>query len=254
MARLPRLDAAGLPQHVIVRGVNRQPCFFCPADRGAYLNDLRLAALAGDCAVHAYVLMTNHVHLLVTGHAAGSVSALMQSLGRRYVRRFNQIHCRTGTLFEGRCRASLVQSDRYLWACMRYIELNPVRAGMVKAPRDYPWSSYTANAEGARDRLVVPHSDYLGLGKTHKDRAKNYLEMFARDIDTTTLSAIREHTNKNCALGDAAFQGAASRLSGRPTQLPRIGRPPTRPDRQLRTSWQSRGDSEIPEMPLDLLT
>jgi putative transposase len=225
MARLPRLDAPGIPQHVIVRGVNRQPCFFADRDYAAYLNDLRLAATQCDCAVHAYVLMTNHVHLLTTGHAPGSVSRMMQSVGRRYVRRLNTTCGRTGTLFEGRFRASLVQSEDYLLTCMRYIDRNPVRAAMVKRPASYRWSSFRANAALVQDVLVTAHAEYLALGETPAQRAAAYSNLVAEDLDAGVVDAIRLHVNKDCVLGNDRFQQEIARMCGRRTSVAGLGRP-----------------------------
>jgi len=151
MARLPRLDLPKIPQHVIQRGNNRRPCFVSSEDYTRYCEDLANAASHCGCAIHAYVLMTNHVHLLLTGSQRGAVSRMMQRLGRRYVACFNARYQRTGTLREGRFRSSLVDSGFYLLACYRYIELNPVRAAMVANPVDYRWSSYRHNALGNPD-------------------------------------------------------------------------------------------------------
>ena len=225
MARLPRLDAPGIPQHVVVRGVDRQPCFFADGDYVAYLNDLRLAAALCACSIHAYVLMTNHVHLLTTGRALGSVSRMMQSIGRRYVRRLNASCGRSGTLFEGRFRASLVQSERYLLACMRYIERNPVRAAMVSHPSLYRWSSFRANAAIAHDSVVVPHEEYLALGATPEQRAAAYSDLVAEDLDIGDIEAIRRHVNKDCALGNDGFQRAIARMCGRRANVAAMGRP-----------------------------
>ena len=156
--------------NMVVRGVDRRACFRAAGDYDACLDDLMHGAGKSDCAIHAYVLMTNHVHLLVTGSMPGSVSRLMQRVGRRYVHRFNASWFRTGTLFEGRFRASLVESDRYLLTCMRYIELNPVRAGMVASATDYRWSSVHANAGSRPDRLVTPHERYRALGSNDGGR------------------------------------------------------------------------------------
>ena len=146
MARLPRYAVPGQPQHVIQRGNNRSVMFLRPADYVRYLDNVRAACDQHGCAVHAYVLMTNHVHLLMTPTNAGGISRVMQSVGRRYVRYFNQSYQRTGTLWEGRYRAAAIDSEQYLFACYRYIERNPVRAGMVDDPADYRWSSHAANA------------------------------------------------------------------------------------------------------------
>src|SRR5947209_3648671 len=156
MARQGRYFVAGQVLHVIQRGNNRQAIFFDDQDYGLYHDWLTLAAEEYGCAVHAYVLMTNHVHLLVTPQKKGSLPGMMQSLGRRYVRMVNQHYRRTGTLWEGRYRAAPLDSDEYFFSCYRYVEMNPVRAKMVKHPREYPFSSYRANALGEADALVSP--------------------------------------------------------------------------------------------------
>ena len=166
MPRQHRLDLAHVAQHVIQRGNDRRPCFFAEGDYARYLDELREIALREGCAVHAYVLMTNHVHLLMTPTEAGQIARVMQALGRRYVRFINDRYHRTGTLWEGRYKACLVDSETYLLTCYRYIELNPVRAAMVAEAGDYPWSSYGRNAMGRADRLVHLHASYLALART----------------------------------------------------------------------------------------
>src|ERR1700729_3005315 len=163
MARRPRLDLPCLPLHVIQRGNNRLPCFFQDDDFSTYREALQQTSKAEGVAIHAYVLMTNHVHLLMTCEAQGAVSRMMQALGRRYVRYVNAMYRRTGTLWEGRFKSCLVDSECYLLTCYRYIELNPLRAAMVETPESYLWSSYHANARGAHDPLVDPHPEYLAL-------------------------------------------------------------------------------------------
>ena len=147
MPRKPRFNIVGIPQHVIQRGNNREPCFYSEQDYQRYLKDLSDSAKKHDCRIHAYVLMTNHVHLLVTPMVEHGISNMMQALGRRYVYYINKNYQRSGTLWEGRYKASLIDNERYLLTCMRYIELNPVRAKMVEHPGEYPWSSYQANAQ-----------------------------------------------------------------------------------------------------------
>lgn len=148
MPRLPRIDLPGIPRHVIQRGNDRQPCFFQEVDYVRYLGDLKELSIRSGCVIHAYVLMTNHVHLLLTPSQVGQVSTLMQALVRRYVRYVNDRYGRTGTLWERRYKSCLVDSETYLLSCYRHIELNPVRAAMVTAPGDYRWSSFRSNAEG----------------------------------------------------------------------------------------------------------
>lgn len=196
MARLPRIDLANVPQHIIQRGNNRQLCFFAAEDYRVYLKSLLLAAQKYECFVHAYVLMTNHVHLLATGTTLGAVSLMMQSLGRRYVRYVNAAHRRTGTLWEGRFRSSLVDSERYLLACYRYIEMNPVRASIVATPGDYPWSSFSHNASGVSDSVITTHKCYTALADTHAARRKVYRNLFECPVDDDEIKAIRAHVNQ----------------------------------------------------------
>ena len=186
MARLPRLDVLGVAQHVIQRGNNRQVCFGSDQDIAAYANWLHEYAVKHSVAIHAWVFMTNHVHLLVTPKYEGGVSKLMQSLGRRYVAYFNYQYKRSGTLWEGRFKSCLVQSERYLLECYRYIELNPVRANMVESPRDYKWSSYRCNGEGIKSKLITPHDEYLSLGHSEEIRLANY-RSFLNKWGQTTL-------------------------------------------------------------------
>jgi len=155
MARKPRFNVIGVPQHVIQRGNNREPCFFAEEDYRYYVECLEESAKKFGCLIHGYVLMTNHVHLLVTPQVDYGVSQMMQSVGRKYVRYINYQYRRTGTLWEGRYKASLVDSENYLLTCMRYIELNPVRAGMIELPGEYRWSSYSTNGYGKEDACIT---------------------------------------------------------------------------------------------------
>jgi putative transposase len=178
MARRPRQAIAGFPYHVIQRGNNRQAVFLDDVDRRQYLAWLDEAARACGTAVHAYVLMDNHVHLLATPGDGEGLSRTMQAVGRRYVRWFNRRHGRTGTLWEGRFRSSLVEADRYLLACQRYIESNPVRAGRVDAAADWPWSSHRHHVGLALDPLVRTHPTVWALGNTPFDRESAYRRLF----------------------------------------------------------------------------
>ncbi len=159
MARLPRYVLPGVPQHVIQRGNNREPIFAHGEDYSFYLEKLEEALKKYSCQLHAYVLMTNHVHLLITPQAENGIGKVMQSLGRSYVQYYNYVYTRTGTLWEGRYKATLLNSEQYLLTCMRYIELNPVRANMVKHPSEYPYSSYAKNAVGKQNNLSHPHTN-----------------------------------------------------------------------------------------------
>jgi putative transposase len=229
MGRLPRIDVPGVPEHVIARGVDRQPCFFDDSDYITYLEHLRAAATKADVAIHAFVLMTNHIHLLATGALPRSISVMMQAVGRRYVRRVNQTYRRTGTLFEGRFRASLVQSERYLLTCMRYIELNPVRAGMASNPADYRWSSFRSNAGLENNGWLQPHPEYLRLGVGRNVHAA-YRELFKTSIDTDDIRAIRLHINKDCVLGSERFQTEIAVMLGRRAHVAPVGRPRKEPN------------------------
>ena len=168
MPRQPRYFIPNIPQHVIQRGVDRQAVFFEARDYQLYLDTLRCAAHRYHCSVHAYVLMTNHTHLLITPGTGRSLPLLMQAMGRGYVQKLNRHYNRTGTLWQGRYKASLIQDDQYLLTCYRYIELNPVRAGMVRRPGDYPYSSYRHNANGQPDSLITPHPLYRSLAATQR--------------------------------------------------------------------------------------
>ena len=198
MARPPRLELPGVPLHVVQRGVNRGACFFTDADRRFYLKCLAKFAARRGCAIHAYVLMSNHVHLLVTPERVGAVGAMLQDLGRKFVRVINTLHGRTGTLWEGRFKSSLVDSDTYLLVCHRYIELNPVRAGIVEHLDAYPWSSYAHYAQGAPNPLITEHPLWRGLGRTDADRHAAYRELFMHEFSRDALAAIRSFTSRNC--------------------------------------------------------
>lgn len=192
MPRSPRLDVPGLPVHIVQRGNNRQACFHLDSDRTFFLYALQEACRDRQCQLHAFVLMTNHVHLLVTPLEKRGTSLLMMDLGRRYVRYFNDMHDRTGTLWEGRFRSSLVETRLYCLACYRYIELNPVRAGLVSGPEQYRWSSYRTNALGIPSDLITPHSEWLELGSRDVIRRRAYRTLFEQNPVQHELEAIRE--------------------------------------------------------------
>ena len=219
MARLPRFVITGQPQHIIQRGNNRQAIFHTDEDYRFYLEKLSDAAKKYQCDIHAYVLMTNHVHLLVTPHTEDGIGKMMQMLGRYYVQYFNHCYKRTGTLWEGRYRATLIDSEQYLLTCMRYIELNPVRAqNMANHPVDYPWSSYAFNALGKEDQLVTPHLEYRRLGSTRQERQSSYRQLFCARIPEVTLEALREATNKAWVMGGERFKARMSKKMDRPVQ------------------------------------
>lgn len=225
MPRSTRIDLPGLPQHLIVRGNNRSPLFFQANDRGVFLRYLGEACPVNDCDVHAFVLMTNHVHLLATSRARMGLSKAMQDIGRRYARYVNSAYRRTGTLYEGRFKSSLVETGTYLLTCMRYIELNPVRAGMARHPGGYPWSSFSQNVSGEPTGLVKPHAEYLQLGTTPERRGDAYLRLFEEAIPDRELVAIRESAEKSRALGSEAFCAGVEATLRRPVRVVRRGRP-----------------------------
>ncbi len=231
MPRRARLAIPGLPWHIIQRGNNRTACFYAEQDYRRYLDVLREMAEKFECAVHAYVLMTNHVHLLLTPSRKDSAGLLMKHLGQRYVQYINRSYRRSGTLWEGRFRSCLAQSERYVLACYRYIELNPLRANMVSHPRDYRWSSYRANAEGHPDALLRPHPEYLRLGLDESDRLHNYRELFTAHLDPQRIAEIRDATNGNYVLGDERFREEIARMLNRRVTPGRGGRPAGRIDR-----------------------
>jgi putative transposase len=193
MARAPRTALVDVAQHIVQRGNNRGACFFDDSDRLYYLGLLGQAARALDVAVHAYALMTNHVHLLGTARQPGAMSALMQFVGRRYVPWVNRRHGRTGGLYEGRFKGRLVHTERYLLCCYRYIELNPVRAMLAPDPGAYPWSSFRCNALGEPNNLITVHPAFAGLAETPEERRQRYHDFVAEGIPEDELQAIRAH-------------------------------------------------------------
>jgi len=225
MPRRARLSVAGVPWHIIQRGNNRSACFFSDEDYQYYLDTLNEQARKYGCSIHAYVLMTNHVHLLLTPEEKDSVALLMKNLGQRYVQYINRTYRRSGTLWEGRFRSCLTQSEEYVLACYRYIELNPVRADMVVHPREYRWSSYCANAEGRKNKLLTPHEQYLKLDREELARRKSYRALFKAHVDVNIDNKIREATNGNVVLGDDRFQAEIARTLGRRVTKGKAGRP-----------------------------
>jgi len=225
MPRKPRFKLVGVPQHVIQRGNNREPCFYSEEDYRFYLDQINEIKQKYECHIHSYVLMTNHVHLLVTPMIEQGVSKLMQALGRRYVYYFNKRYQRTGTLWEGRYKSSLVDSDRYLLTCMRYIEMNPVRANMVKHPSEYSWSSYQANAQGREDSLIDQHAVYSSLGMHPVLQKRGYQSLFDGDIDNATLHDIRAALNHELVFGRSNFKDEVEEMTQRQTRIKQVGRP-----------------------------
>lgn len=226
MARLARIAPVDVPVHIIQRGNNRQVCFVAKEDYEAYGDWLWEYSQKYKVDVHAWVMMTNHVHLLCSPRQGDAISSMMQALGRQYVRYFNHAYRRSGTLWEGRYKSCLVQEERYLIEVYRYIELNPVRAGMVEAPGQYRWSSYSVNAEGKTSGLCSPHPEYLAMGKTPAERQKNYRTLFVDHIENSNLlDEIRGSTNKGLAIGYNKFKDEIEKLTGRRMTPGRRGRP-----------------------------
>jgi putative transposase len=210
--RYARLVVPGLPMHLVQRGNNRAACFHAEADRSFYLFCLGRAAERFDCALHAYCLMPNHVHLLLTPATPEACAGLMKYVGQLQSQYMNRTYKRTGALWEGRYRSCVVQSETYLLACYRYIELNPVRAGLVEHPREYHWSSYRTNALNAPAGPITPHDEYLRLGHTELERKQTYGQLVASGIDEGPLNDIRLCTSGGHPLGDRVFQGRLSRV------------------------------------------
>jgi putative transposase len=224
MPRPNRLTVAGYPHHVIQRGNNRQAIFFEDTDRRAFLSALSEALETHQCALHAYVLMTNHVHLLITPRGDVGLGGTMQALGRRYVGHVNRRYARTGTLWEGRFKSTVVDADSYVLACYRYIEANPVRAAMVGAARDHTWSSHRANAFGEPDRLVTPHECYQALGRSARMRQAAYRTMFENDLPRETIETLRDATQRGWVPGREAFRDQIAAALGRKVTPPVRGR------------------------------
>ena len=215
MARQPRFFIPEIPQHIIQRGINRDPIFADRQDYLYYLACLKHASEHHGLWIHAFVLMTNHMHMLASPTRKESIPKVMQSLGRRYVQYFNTRYQRTGTLWEGRYRATLIDAEEYLFFCYRYIELNPVRAGMVVHPSNYPWSSYRHNAAGQRNALITDHHKYLELSDSAEERRRCYQALFQEPLSENVLDAIRDATNKAWVLGNDRFKKQIQTLTDR---------------------------------------
>lgn len=234
MPRRPRIHLDGVPQHVVQRGHNREPCFFAEDDYHGYLHWLDEALKETGCALHAYVLMTNHVHLLLTPTDAKTVPGLLISLGRRYVQYLNRTYRRTGTLWDSRYKSSLVHAETYLLMCQRYIELNPVRAAMVNDPADYRWSSYRANGLGQPNPRLIPHALYSALGQDEAERLTAYRSLFRAHRDAAAIDDVRAALNQCQPLGNERFLAKIERMTvirretkprGRPRTTDNIAKP-----------------------------
>lgn len=215
------------------RGNNRAACFFGDVDRRFYLKCLAEAAVRRGCEIHAYVLMSNHVHLLVTPKAPGAAARTLQDVGRRYVRIINTIHGRTGSLWEGRFKSSLVDTENYLLTCHRYIEMNPVRAGLVRDPRDYSWSSHLRYVSPRADPVITEHPIFTRLGETRDERQASFRALFSAELNAATLDRIRYALNTGSALGSEQFLVQTAARLGRTVHPPRRGRPARPPHEEL---------------------
>jgi len=225
MPRNARRKVAEIPVHIVQRGVDRCATFRSQDDYVLYLGLLNELAPLFTCAIHAYVLMTNHVHVLLTPATADGPSNLMKHLGQRYVQSFNRAHERTGPLWEGRFRSHLVDDGAYLFRCHRYIELNPVRAGMVSQPWEFPWSSYRHNAGLDSSILITAHRRYTELGPTHADRTARYRSYFESPPTESELAEIRHAINSGSAFGSSQFLSDLELRLGRRARARSRGRP-----------------------------
>ena len=227
MARLPRLTIPGYPHHVIQRGNNRQPIFTVAADQQYLMDLLHQNAARFQVAVHAYVLMGNHFHLLATPQTENGLPQMMQAVGRSYVRYFNTRNARSGTLWEGRYRSTLIEAERYLIACMAYMDLNPVRAGMVAEVRDYPWSSHSFYAGLRSDKLITPHPMFWALGNTPFAREAAYVELVAAGLSPALQLLLTNAALTGWALGGPEFISGLEKLTSRRVGKGKAGRPVT---------------------------
>ncbi|VAW89894.1 Transposase and inactivated derivatives [hydrothermal vent metagenome] len=224
MPRRARMYLPGLPYHIVQRGNNREACFLEPDNYQFYLELWKKLSRRYGVAIHAYCLMTNHIHFLATPEHETSISTTMRVVGSRYAQYINKTYGRTGTLWEGRHRASLVQTGRYLLICMRYIELNPVRADMVARPEEYQWSSYGINAWGGSSWLQ-PHEEYLRLGQENSERCYAYRELFRNQLSEEDLHVIRKAAHYCQPIGDNLFRQQLEQQYGITLGRMKRGRP-----------------------------
>ena len=239
MARLPRLTLAGYPHHVIQRGNNRQEIFTSVADYRQLLSLLEENARRFKVEVHAYVLMTNHFHLLATPQNDKGLPLLMQAVGRSYVRYFNDSRGRSGSLWEGRYRSTLIETDRYLLACMAYIDLNPVRAGMVSEAIDFAWSSHGFYVGAKADKLITPHALFWSLANTPFGREAAYAELVRAGISADQQGALTRSALAGWALGDPDFVAELQKRTERRVNEGKAGRPPTTASENVRTNQEA---------------
>lgn len=206
MPRRRRLLLADVPQHLIQRGNNRQVTFFNDDDFRFYRDRTADAARKYECRIYAYVLMRNHVHLLASSALPEGLSLMMQHVGRCFVRYINRRYRRSGTLWEGRFKSSMVETETYFLRCCRYIECNPVRAGLARSPAEYRWSSYGYHAFGRADAMLSPHETYLGLGLSHQEREASYRALVQSELDDVSLAEISEAVEKGWPVGSERFR------------------------------------------------
>lgn len=225
MPRKPRFFVPGAPVHVVQRGHNRSAIFFDSLDYLEYLRCLKQAADNYGCEIHAYVLMTNHVHLLLTPVRADSVARLFQSLGQHYVRHINKTYQRHGSLWEGRYKSNVIESQAYLLSCMRYIEMNPVRAGMVDHPAKYRWSSYAANALGTDNAILTAQAEYVALAQLTENRQSAYRGLFDKVMHVSELTLLREALQTGTPLGNEKFKAEIEAVLDLKVGYTRRGRP-----------------------------
>ena len=223
MPRQPRIVIPDQPLHIMHRGNNRQDVFLCFKDHQRFLEDLAVSLKKSECSLHAYVLMTNHFHLLLSPPSGKALSRLMHSIGRRYVRYFNAEYKRSGTLWEGRFKSSVIDSEAYLLTCYRYIEENPVRADMVETPEYYRWSSYHHNALGKDDKLITEHELYKQIPRIGSEDRGAYRELFTSPLQKTEIELISECVEKDEVLGDDRFHGRIETETGFKTRRGKHG-------------------------------
>ncbi len=225
MPRRPRMYLPGIPAHIVQRGNNREPCFFSQDDYVYYLQCLKHALGRYHVKCHAYVLMTNHVHLLMTPSDESGISRVMSLIGKNYVMYINKTYRRSGTLWEGRHKSSLIDADNYLLRCYRYIEMNPVRAGMVTKPDDYQWSSYIYHAWGKQNELIEDHTLYHALGEAANKSQYAYRELFRFDLTDEDIHQISHAFHYNYLLGNDRFKESIEKTLQRQLGYDRRGRP-----------------------------
>ncbi len=228
MARLPRLVIPQHPHHIVQFGVDRQAIFREPGDYPAFLNWLREAAKQYKVAIHAYVLMPDHLHILATPTDSEGLARMMQWVGRHYVPYFNRKYGRSGTLWQGRFKATVIDAMNYLMTCSRYIELNPVRAGIVLSPADYAWSSYAHHIGAKHDALITDHALYWSLGNTPFERDAAYKYLTEQALTSKELQELKDTAHKGWVLGSESFKTSLEAQVDRQVRPGKRGRPAKR--------------------------